>query len=139
VASLLSAFRALSFREILNYSLPWRIFKYFPTFPSLFQSDQSSLEDLQKRVEALEIGSNFDKTQEVVQKEQMNMLMTLRSIREAMVTEGGSGNAAGSKELTALQEENEALEKKCAKQAYRIEHLCEVVEDLLKKTGGIQV
>jgi FtsZ-binding cell division protein ZapB len=88
------------------------------------------MEDLQKRVEALEVGSTFDASQAAVQEAQMDMLTKLRDIRQAMEQSGGS---ASSKEMEALRQENAALKQKVAKQQYRIQHLVDAVEELVAK------
>lgn len=88
------------------------------------------MEDLQKRVEALEVGSTFDATQAAVQESQMDMLVKLRDIRQAMEQSGG---LASSKEMEALRQENAALKQKVAKQEYRIQHLVDAVEELVAK------
>lgn len=90
------------------------------------------MQDLQKRVEALEVGATFDATQAAVQKVQMEMLGNLRNIRQAMESsEGNTASAASHKEMQALKAENAALQHKVAKQEYRIQHLAKAVEDLV--------
>ena len=87
---------------------------------------------LLKRVEALEKGVGFDATKEAVQQVQMEYLTKLREIRKAIANEeGGGGGGASSKELETLKAQNEALQKKNAKQAYRIQHLVHTVEELM--------
>ena len=85
---------------------------------------------LLKRVEALEKGVGFDATKEAVQQVQMEYLTKLREIRKAIANEEGGGGAS-SKELETLKAQNEALQKKNAKQAYRIQHLVHTVEELM--------
>lgn len=91
------------------------------------------MQDLQKRIEALEVGTKFDVQKAVTQQAQMDMLIKLREIRTALVSSDGASNTASSQEIEALKAENEALNRKTAKQAYRIQHLVEVVEELPAK------
>lgn len=85
---------------------------------------------MEKRVSALESGATFDATQAAVQQVQMDCLKQLREIK-ASLEAGGAAGGASSKELEALQAENEQLKRKMAKQEYRIQHLVEVVEEFL--------
>lgn len=82
-------------------------------------------------MEALEKGAGFDATKAEVQKAQIEYLMQLRSIRQAMTE--SSTSTTSSKEVEALAMENANLKKLAAKQAYRIEHLVATVDTLLKK------
>jgi hypothetical protein len=61
----------------------------------------------------------------------MEMLTTLRNIRAAMASSGGS--TTNSKELQALKEENKHLMKVNTKQRYRIDHLVDGMQELQKK------
>lgn len=88
------------------------------------------MQDLEKRVGALEVGATFDATQAAVQQVQMDCLVQLRDIR-ASLEQDGAGGGASSKEMQALQTENVLLKTKMAKQEYRIQHLVDVVEELL--------
>lgn len=88
------------------------------------------METLTKRIEQLETGATFDATQDAVREVQMDMLEKLRAIRSSLAE---SASGASSKELEVLQIENQALQKKNDKQAYRIEHLVKSVETLLEK------
>ena len=85
---------------------------------------------MSKRIAALEAGGTFDATKAEVQRIQMEHLAQLREIREAMKSQ--SSGSASSKELEALQAENQKLKETNTKQAYRIQHLCGTVEELLK-------
>lgn len=85
---------------------------------------------MEKRVAALEMGATFDATQAAVQQVEMDCLQQLRDIRSSLL-QGGAGVGASSKELEALQTENNMLKVKNAKQEYRIQHLVGVVEELL--------
>lgn len=59
----------------------------------------------------------------------MECLTQLRDIRSSLKEQGAGG--ASSKELDSLKMENILLKQKNAKQEYRIQHLVEVVEELL--------
>ena len=61
----------------------------------------------------------------------MEMLITLRNIRAAMASSGGS--TASSKELQALKDDNTNLKKVNTKQRYRIDHLVDGMQELQKK------
>ena len=61
----------------------------------------------------------------------MEMLTTLRNIRAAMASSGGS--TTSSKELQALKEENKHLMKVNTKQRDRIDHLVDGMQELQKK------
>ena len=63
----------------------------------------------------------------------MEMLTTLRTIREAMIADSKNGGANDSKELEKLKKENEELKKVNTKQAYRINHLVANMEKMLQK------
>ena len=65
-------------------------------------------------------------------RQQMEMLTTLRTIREAMVAESGNSGSADSKELALLKKENEELKKVNKKYEYRIEHLVNNMDKLLE-------
>ena len=94
------------------------------------------MQDLQKRVETLEVGATFDATQAAVQEVQMELLRNLRDIRQAMM-ESSQGTASSSSiEMEALKAENAVLKQKMAKQEYRIQHLANAVEDLVAQRGN---
>jgi hypothetical protein len=121
------------------------------------------VEDIEKRIRALEVGEKYDATKSEVQKVEQDFLLKLREIRAAITAEaqaGGAGAGAGgtsssssarggggagaTKELEALRAENELLKKKNTKLQYRVEHVVNelmVVHDkhnhLVKKTGDI--
>ena len=86
-----------------------------------------------KRVEALEMGVQFDVTRDEVRRIQMEHLEQLRAIRVAML-EGGTSTS--SKELDTLRAENELLKQKHRKQEYRIQHLIATVDGLLASEKG---
>jgi hypothetical protein len=87
-------------------------------------------EDLVRRVEALELGAAYKATKEEVEKVEEEFLLKLRAIREAFAA-GSTGAGAvavdststSSKELEALQAENEALKRRNAKLEYRVQHV----------------
>jgi len=87
-------------------------------------SGEASLEDLQSRLQDLELSKTHDNVAEILQKERTEMLLALRNIMTALKAENGvASGAASSKEMEALKAENEELKKVNAKQKYRIEHL----------------
>ena len=94
--------------------------------------DDSQMKELEGRVAALELAKKFEATQEAVQEERMKMLAQLRAIKAELAKSGGGGGAS-SKELEAMREENARLKEQMAKQAYRIEHLCDSVKELQAK------
>jgi hypothetical protein len=106
--------------------------------------------DIEKRIQALEVGEKFDATKAEVQKVEQEFLLKLREIRAAITAEaqagGGAGGGASSlaagagatKELEALRAENELLKKKNAKLQYRVEHVVNelvVLHDKQKQTS----
>ena len=90
------------------------------------------MKELEGRVAALELAKKFEATQEAVQEERMKMLAQLRTIKTELAKSGGGGGAS-SKELEAMREENARLKEQMAKQAYRLEHLCDSVKQLQAK------
>jgi formylmethanofuran dehydrogenase subunit E-like metal-binding protein len=94
------------------------------------------MQDLQKRVETLEVGATFDATQAAVQEVQMELLRNLRDIRHAMMESSQGTASSSSVEMEALKAENAALKQKMAKQEYRIQHLANAVEDLVAQRGN---
>jgi hypothetical protein len=87
-------------------------------------------EDLVRRVEALELGAAYKATKDEVEKVEVEFLLKLRAIREALAA-GSTGAGAvavdststSSKELEALRAENEALKRRNAKLEYRVQHV----------------
>jgi hypothetical protein len=106
--------------------------------PSDEASTTAGVEDIDKRIQALEVGAQYDATKSEVQKVEEEFLLKLREIRAAITAEaqagGGGGNsslvavAGADKELEALRAENELLKKKNAKLEYRVEH---VVDEMM--------
>ena len=89
-----------------------------------YETQEASLEDLQSRLQDLELSKTHDNVAEILQKERTEMLLALRNIMTALKAENGvASGAASSKEMEALKAENEELKKVNAKQKYRIEHL----------------
>eukprot|EP00956_Cyclotella_meneghiniana_P010320 scaffold14253_cov72-Cyclotella_meneghiniana.AAC.6 len=89
-----------------------------------YKTQEASLEDLQSRLQDLELSKTHDNVAEILQKERTEMLLALRNIMTALKAENGvASGAASSKEMEALKAENEELKKVNAKQKYRIEHL----------------
>jgi hypothetical protein len=88
---------------------------------------------LQSRIETIELVNQFKADQTAVQKEQMELLITLRNIREAMVNGSDGGSDVDSKVLKQLKEENTKLKITNEKQAYRINHLVTNMEHMMQK------
>lgn len=93
------------------------------------QQRNEPYEDLVRRVEALELGAAYKATKEEVEKVEVEFLMKLRAIREALAAGSSSGSvavdstSASNKELEALKAENEALKRRNAKLEYRVQHV----------------
>jgi hypothetical protein len=118
-------------------------------------STTAGVEDIEKRIQALEVGAQYDATKSEVQKVEQEFLLKLREIRAAITAEAQAGSAGGgtsslaavagaTKELEALRAENELLKKQNKKLEYRVEHVVNelmVVHDehkhLMKKTRDI--
>ena len=95
--------------------------------------------DLERRVQALEEGVKFDITQAAIREREEEFLFTLRSIKDQMAKEGqeGTGGIVTSNAAVAtLQNENETLRAKIAKQEYRIRHLVTGMEKLLEASAA---
>jgi hypothetical protein len=104
------------------------------------------VEDLEKRIQALEVGATFDTTKSQVQKVEEEFLLKLREIRTTIVAEaessgggdgGGALSAVDSKDLKELRKENELLNvllgiqrKKNAKMEYRLSHVVDSLDKL---------
>jgi hypothetical protein len=105
------------------------------------------VEDIEKRIQALEVGEKFDATKSEVQKVEQEFLLKLREIRAAITAEAQAGaggasslvaGAGATKELEALRAENELLKKKNAKLEYRVQHVVNelvVIYDKQKQTS----
>jgi phosphoketolase len=119
--------------------------------PSDEASTTAGVEDIAKRIQALEVGAQYDATKSEVQKVEQEFLLKLREIRAAITAEAQAGGtssvavAAGSnKELEALRAENELLKKKNAKLEFRVVHVVDEMmvlydahKDLVTKTKSI--
>ena len=79
------------------------------------------------------MGASFDATQAEVKNVESEFLTKLQDIREAMMVQGNGGGGASSKEMQALQAENEALKKLNAKLDYRVRHMLKTMNDLYDK------
>uniref|UniRef100_A0A7S2RZ23 Uncharacterized protein n=1 Tax=Eucampia antarctica TaxID=49252 RepID=A0A7S2RZ23_9STRA len=88
----------------------------------------SATEEIEKRVEALELSKHFNVTKAAVQEVEMEMLLKLREIRQTMIST--TSPSASNKELEALKMENNKLKLQNAKQAYRVGHLVRSVQEL---------
>lgn len=89
----------------------------------------SSVEDLTKRIEALEMGAKYDADQAEVHKVQAEMLTKLRDIRSALA----KGGTTDSKEVAQLQAENTTLKERNAKLEYRVKHVVDEMERMYAK------
>lgn len=79
----------------------------------------------------------FEADKAAVQAVEYQMLEKLRKLRQEVVEASSSASASTStKEIKALQDENEMLKKKLAKQAYRIEHLIEGMKEMQSKIAS---
>lgn len=81
----------------------------------------------------------FEADKASVQAIEYQMLEKLRKLRQEVADASSSssnGGATSSKELKSLQEENEMLKKKVAKQAYRIDHLVQGIMDMQAKLAS---
>jgi predicted RNase H-like nuclease (RuvC/YqgF family) len=78
------------------------------------------------------MNNQFEADKAAVQAIEYQMLEKLRKLRQEVAEASSSSGAASSKEFKALQEENEMLKKKVAKQAYRIEHLIQGIMNMQK-------
>ena len=89
------------------------------------------MQDLEKRIAALEVGASFDATKKEVQEVEKEFLAKFQEVREAMVSGGTTGGSAtSSKEMEELKKENEALKKRNAKLEYRVQHMLKSMEEL---------
>lgn len=97
------------------------------------------IKDLQERIKFLEMNNQFEADKAAVQAIEYQMLEKLRKLRQEVADASSSSHSSGvtsSKELKALQQENEMLKKKVAKQAYRIEHLVQGIMDMQTKIAS---
>jgi predicted RNase H-like nuclease (RuvC/YqgF family) len=78
------------------------------------------------------MNNQFEADKAAVQAIEYQMLEKLRKLRQEVAEASSSSGGASSKEFKALQEENEMLKKKVAKQAYRIEHLVQGIMNMQK-------
>lgn len=85
----------------------------------------------------LEDGAQFQATQAAIREREVEFLDQLKEIKESMAKEqqeksdSGGGSGASSEKVKALQEENQTLKAKLAKNEYRVRHLIEGMEELL--------
>ena len=85
---------------------------------------------LEQRIAALEIGSQFEATQEAIRKREAEFLETLRGIKATMAAEQGGASSA---EVESLKTENEKLKQTVEKQQYRIQHLLSGLEAMMNE------
>lgn len=92
------------------------------------------MDALEKRIKALEVGSQYESTKLAVQTVEKEHLEILRKIKAAILAgQGASGNTSSSKELENLKKENEELKKKNAKLEYRVKHMVSSMEELYEQ------
>ena len=93
------------------------------------------MEDLEKRITALEKSAKHEADKDAIRKREMEFLQTLREIRAAIVKEQTEQGAAGasSDEVETLKMENARLQQVVTKQAYRIQHLVSGFEALMNE------
>jgi predicted nucleic acid-binding Zn-ribbon protein len=94
---------------------------------------QKDVADLQKRIEALEVGAKFEATQKDVKAVEQEFLDKLQEIKASMASGDSAAPAASSKEMEELKAENEILKKKNAKLEYRVQHMLKSMEELYNK------
>jgi hypothetical protein len=102
---------------------------------------EDPIQELARRIEALEVGAAYRATKTEVAKIEEEFLVKLRAIRESIANSscgaGASGDAtavASSKELEALRAENEELKQRNAKLEYRVQH---VVGEMTRLYGQV--
>ena len=92
------------------------------------------MQELEARIKDLENTQSFKASQDAIQQEQMEMLITLRKIRDALMNgDSNVSSAQDVKEMEALRKENEELKKKNSKNEYRIKHLIRSIEEYQNK------
>lgn len=93
-----------------------------------------TIEELQKRIAALEAGQQYQADRAAIQHIEQDHLVQLRTIRASM---GKSSSSSSSREMDTLREENEALKKKVAKLQYRVEHLVDGMEHMMQQRAVV--
>jgi predicted nucleic acid-binding Zn-ribbon protein len=93
------------------------------------------VEVLEHRINALEIGKQYDATKEAVRKVEEEYLLKLREIKQAIEREkqqstSSTSAASSTKELEELRKENDTLKQKNTKLEYRIQHVVSNMEKL---------
>jgi uncharacterized coiled-coil DUF342 family protein len=91
---------------------------------------------LEKRIQALEVGSQYESTKQVVQNVEKQHLETLRQIKAALLNEAGSSSS--NKQVERLMKENEELKKKNAKLEYRVNHMATCMEELYERNKQLR-
>lgn len=104
------------------------------------ESTADPIEELQSRLNDLELSKAHNDVATILQKERAEMLLSLRKIKETMKSEagGGGGGGASNKELEKLKAENKELKKVNAKQQYRIQHLVHNFRESIEGKGEKQ-
>lgn len=92
------------------------------------------MKDLENRLKALEVGAQYEATENEVKAVEEEFLGKLQEIKSTMLNEtkagGGAASSASSKEMEALKAENETLQKRNAKLEYRVKHMLMHMEEL---------
>lgn len=98
------------------------------------QQDES-IAQLEKRIDALEVGATYDATKAEVQKVEKEFLVKLREIRSAIDSaEGGIAvSATSNAEVEKLKAESKALKDRNAKLEYRIKHMLAEMERMYER------
>lgn len=103
----------------------------------------TTVEDLEKRVAALEAGRQYQADRAAVQAVEHEHLVQLRTIRNSLVgiPAASSGDAATTslssaaslREIAILRDENERLRHTVAKLRYRVDHLVDGMEGMIQR------
>jgi cell division protein FtsB len=91
----------------------------------------TTVQDLEKRIAALEAGCQYQADRAVVQAVEGDHLVQLRTLRVALAADAAGGSAATTREMQALRDENERLKTTVAKLRYRVEHLVDGMEEMM--------
>lgn len=119
---------------LLTRSPPLFLYQQPNDTTAALPANDNEVQDLEQRIQALEVGAKYDATKAAVQAVENEYLLKLREIRAAVTAEAASGGSgASSKEVEALRAENEMLQKKNAKLDYRVLHLVLELEALYDK------
>lgn len=96
---------------------------------SLYKAD---IIELEQRVNALEIGKQYDITKDAVRKVEEEYLMKFRELKASLEQESmNGGDSSSTKELEELRNENQLLKQKNTKLEYRVQHMVSNMELML--------